>query len=74
MALVCMLMLFVVMAWATSVTVVSPQGPYPGVVAAGELDFTWTAASGTEDTFAFTGQELILAHNADVKWAVIRIP
>lgn len=71
MAVACLLLVCVMAVWATSITVITPKGPYPGVVAAEALDFTWTAASGTEDTFAFTGQELILANNTGVGEATI---
>ena len=59
----CEIMLVVAIVWGASLTVQVPPGPYPGTVASGDLDITWSPASATTDSFAATGKELILAKN-----------
>lgn len=45
--------------------IVSPKGPYPGVVAANGLDFVLTACDVTNfDEFVFTGRELLIVQNS----------
>jgi hypothetical protein len=50
-------------------TALTPQvvkGPYPGTVAANDLDITWAAGDDVNgNEFAFTGRELILVRNDD---------
>jgi len=50
----------------TALTTQTPKGPYPGVVSAEDLDFTWAAADDANgNDFVFTGRELILVRNDD---------
>ena len=47
--------------------IITPKGPYPGTVAADDLDFTWTAGDpGNGHTIAATGRELLKVRNDDV--------
>lgn len=44
--------------------IITPKGPYPGVVSAGNLTFVFTAADVTNfDQFTLTGREMIVAIN-----------
>jgi hypothetical protein len=55
-------------AWAarTSITPLTPKGPYPGTVNAGDLAFTFSAADTTNlNQFAATGTEVLLVQNTD---------
>lgn len=50
----------------TALTPVTPKGPYPGTVAADDLDFSFAAADVVNmNDFLFTGRELILVRNTD---------
>lgn len=55
-------------AWSNQITVQTPLGAYPGTVAAGDLDVTFTAAgaSGLTSgvTFTITGGEILLVYHA----------
>ena len=48
-----------------TIPIISPKGPYPGVVAANALDFVFTTADSVNfDEFALTGRELIVVRNS----------
>lgn len=50
----------------TPLTVQTPKGPFPGTVAATDLDYTYTAADvANKNEFPFTGREIILVRNVD---------
>ena len=50
----------------TALTVQTPKGPFPGTVAATDLDYTYAAADvGNMNEFPHTGRELILVRNTD---------
>ncbi len=66
-ALLALLVLFFGhLASALELTRQEPKGPYPGTVAANDLDVTFTAAVVGDATFACTGKELVLFHNSGV--------
>ncbi len=47
-------------------TVQAAKGPYPGIVAAGDLDLVFTVADpANKEEFAALGRELLLAWNTD---------
>lgn len=50
-----------------------PLGPYPGTVAANDLDITWAAATIGSTTFTVTGKELILVHNTGISSATLTL-
>lgn len=58
---------------ANQLTLQTVQGPYPGTVSAGELDFSWTAGSIVSTTFSCTGNELLLVHNTSVSAATFTL-
>lgn len=50
----------------TALTVQTPKGPFPGAVAATDLDYTYTAADvANKNDFVLTGREMILCRNSD---------
>jgi hypothetical protein len=50
----------------TALTVQTAKGPYPGTVAANDLDITWTAGDAVNgNSFISTGRELLLVRNDD---------
>jgi|SRR5262245_5074377 len=50
----------------TALTVATPKGPHPGVVAADQLDVAWQAADPANgNSFPLSGRELLLMHNTD---------
>lgn len=50
----------------TVLSIITPQGPHPGTVAADALDFAFTASDDVNgNEFAHTGKELILIQNID---------
>lgn len=51
----------------TVLPIITPKGPFPGVVAPDDLDFVFTASDlANKNDFLFTGRELILVQNTDV--------
>lgn len=47
------------------IPVITPLGPYPGVISAGQLTFVFTTADSVNfDQFNFTGRELIIVRNS----------
>ena len=61
-------LLLALSAWAvrTSVTPITPKGPYPGTVNAGDLALTFTAADTTNlNSFTATGTEVLIIQNSD---------
>ncbi|HEY2361203.1 MAG TPA: hypothetical protein VGK36_08815 [Candidatus Angelobacter sp.] len=55
-------------AWAarTAITPITPKGPYPGTVNAGDLALTFTAADTTNlNSFSATGTEVLIVQNSD---------
>ena len=59
--------------FATQITPQVPVGPYPGTVAAGDLDITWAAATIGSTTFTVTGKELLLIHNTGIDSATLTL-
>ena len=50
----------------TALTPLTPKGPYPGVVNAGDLAAAFTAADvANGNSFPSTGREIIIAQNTD---------
>lgn len=50
----------------TALTVQTPKGPFPGTVAATDLDYTYAAADvANKNEFPFTGREMIYVRNVD---------
>ncbi len=50
----------------TAITVQTPKGPFPGTVAATDLDYTYSAADvANKNQFPHTGREFILVRNTD---------
>ncbi len=50
----------------TALTVQTPKGPFPGTVAATDLDYTYTAADvANKNQFPHTGREFIMVRNTD---------
>lgn len=60
-------------AFAGTITPQIPVGPYPGTVAANDLDITWAAATIGSTTFTVTGKELILVHNTGISSATLTL-
>ena len=63
--LICaLILLFAALSISTrgeQITAIVPEGPYPGLVAAGDLDVSWASLSSVTDaTFVSTGRELVL--------------
>lgn len=59
-----------------AITATATVGPYPGTVAADELDFTWTAAEITAascSSFISTGKEILLVRNPGVASATFAL-
>lgn len=47
------------------IPIITPLGPYPGVVSANALDFVFTTADNVNfDQFNFTGRELLIVRNS----------
>lgn len=50
----------------TALTVQTPKGPFPGLVAANDLDYTYVAADvANKNQFPLTGREMIYMRNVD---------
>jgi hypothetical protein len=58
----------------TALPVITPKGPYPGAVNAGDLAFVFTAADvANGNAFPSPGKYLVIAQNADAAGQTITI-